>query len=40
MSRYDENSVNKGIGIKARRVIAYTVLIFFSIHLSQNKYLF
>ena len=31
MSRYDENSVNKGIGIKARRVIAYTVLIFFSI---------
>ena len=31
MSRYDGTDVSKGIGIKARRVIAYVVLIFFSI---------
>ena len=31
MSRYDGTDVSKGIGIKARRVIAYAVLIFFSI---------
>ncbi len=31
MSRYDGTDVSKGIGIKARRAIAYVVLIFFSL---------